>query len=153
MMQMKRLFSCAAIFAFFTCFPASAQDIIKSLQQNVAGHGVVVIHQDPVITALIGSQSERIKSGRTMTLSGYRIQAYAGNNTRKAKNEAHQMASRIKTLFPDMPVYTTFLPPRWICRTGDFRTIEEADAVMRKMREKGSFKEVSIVKDQINIYY
>ena len=51
----------------------------------------------------------------------------------------------------DLPVYTSFNPPRWLCRAGDFRSIEEADAMMRQLRATGVFKEVSIVKDQINI--
>jgi hypothetical protein len=38
-----------------------------------------------------------------------------------------------------------------LCRAGDFRSIEEADAMMRQLRATGAFKEVSIVKDQINI--
>ncbi|WP_410520200.1 SPOR domain-containing protein, partial [Bacteroides sp. RTP31139st1_H2_RTP31139_211217] len=41
--------------------------------------------------------------------------------------------------------------PRWLCRAGDFRSIEEADAMMRQLRATGVFKEVSIVKEQINI--
>ena len=31
------------------------------------------------------------------------------------------------------------------------RSIEEADAMMRKMKATGVFKEVSIVKDEVNI--
>ena len=46
---------------------------------------------------------------------------------------------------------TFFTSPRWLCRVGDFRSIEEADAMMRKLRATGIFREVSIVKDQINI--
>lgn len=84
---------------------------------------------------------------------GYRIQVYAGNNTRNAKNEAYAEASRVREVFPELNVYTSFIPPRWLCRVGDFRTIEEADAVMRRLRESKVFKEVSIVKDQINISY
>jgi hypothetical protein len=38
-----------------------------------------------------------------------------------------------------------------LCRVGDFRTIEEADATMRQLRSTGVFKEVSIVKEQVNI--
>ena len=41
--------------------------------------------------------------------------------------------------------------PRWLCRVGDFRSIEEADAMMRRLKATGVFKEVSIVRDQINI--
>ena len=61
------------------------------------------------------------------------------------------MGARVKQLFPELPVYTTFNPPRWLCRAGDFSTIEEADAVMRQMRAVGDFKAVSIVREQINI--
>jgi hypothetical protein len=36
---------------------------------------------------------------------------------------------------------------------GDFRSIEEADAVMRQLKETGMFKEMSIVRGQVNISY
>ena len=61
------------------------------------------------------------------------------------------MGSRIKEYFPELSVYTSFHSPRWLCRVGDFRSIEEADAMMRQLRATGVFKEVSIVKEQINI--
>jgi outer membrane protein assembly factor BamA len=38
-----------------------------------------------------------------------------------------------------------------LCRVGDFRSIEEADAAMRRLKATGVFKEVSIVREQINI--
>jgi hypothetical protein len=57
----------------------------------------------------------------------------------------------VRAEFPDLPVYTYFQPPRWLCRVGDFRSIEEADAAMRKLKGSGAFKEVSIVREQINI--
>lgn len=130
---------------------AQAQNIIKSLERTVPGQGKVTIHQDPHIEALIGV--ERASSGeqKVLKISGYRVQAYAGNNTRQAKNDAHNVASRIREYFPDLVVYTSFNPPRWLCRVGDFRSIEEADAMMRKLKATGVFKEVSIVRDQINI--
>ena len=59
--------------------------------------------------------------------------------------------SQVKVYFPELAVYTSFNPPRWLCRVGDFRSIEEADAMMRKMKATGVFKEVSIVKDEVNI--
>ncbi|MBR6433898.1 MAG: SPOR domain-containing protein, partial [Bacteroides sp.] len=71
--------------------------------------------------------------------------------TRQAKNEAYAVAARIKEYFPDLTVYTFFNPPRWLCRAGDYRSIEEADAMMRRLRATGVFKEVSIVREQINI--
>ena len=80
-----------------------------------------------------------------------RDRAYAGNNTRQAKNDAYRVSSQVKVYFPELAVYTSFNPPRWLCRVGDFRSIEEADAMMRKMKATGVFKEVSIVKDEVNI--
>lgn len=131
---------------------AQAQNIVKSLERAVPGQGKVSIHQDPRIEALLGM--ERPATGGEQSIiktSGFRIQAYAGNNTREAKNDAHHVASRVKEYFPELSVYTSFNPPRWLCRVGDFRSIEEADAAMRKMKATGVFKEVSIVKDQINV--
>ena len=74
-----------------------------------------------------------------------------GNNSRVARNEANNVATKVKEEFPDMPVYAYFQPPRWLCRVGDFRSIEEADAAMRRLKATGVFKEVSIVREQINI--
>ena len=88
---------------------------------------------------------------RVLKSAGYRIQLYAGNNTRQAKNEAQKVSDDIKQAFPDLPIYTSFNPPRWLCRVGDFRSIEEADAMMRQIKATGKFKEFSIVKDYINI--
>lgn len=135
---------------------AGAQDIVKSLEQDVPGQGKVRIYQDPRIAELIGMDSASVArqdEGKVIKAAGYRIQVYAGNNTRQAKNEAYAAASRVTAYFPELETYTFFNPPRWLCRVGDFRSIEEADAMMRKMRDTGEFKEVSIVKEQINIYF
>ena len=130
---------------------AQAQGIVKSLERTVPGQGKVTIHQDPRIEALIGVERPATGEQKVIKTSGYRIQAYAGNNTRQAKNDAYQVASRIKEYFPELPIYTSFTPPRCLCRVGDFRSIEEADAMMRRLKATGVFKEVSIVRAQINI--
>ena len=140
-----------ACFAF-AAFASAQNNIVKSLERNVPGQGKVTIHQDARIEALIGQ--EYIPNGtenRVLKSQGYRVQVYAGNNTIRAKNEAHSVGSRIKEYFPELSVYTSFHSPRWLCRVGDFRSIEEADAMMRQLRATGVFKEVSIVKEQINI--
>ena len=124
-----------------------AQGIVKSLERNVPGQGKVTIR----IEALIGMERPATGEQKVIKTSGFRIQAYAGNNTRQAKNDAYHVASRVKEYFPELTVYTSFNPPRWLCRVGDFRSIEEADAMMRRLKATGVFKEVSIVRDQINI--
>lgn len=151
---MKRLF--ILLSACFLCVlysSAQSKNIISSLEKNVPGQGKVTIHQDARIAALVGSDAVPVSAdgSRVIKKAGYRIQVYAGNNTRAAKNAAHAVGVRVKELFPDLPVYTSFNPPRWLCRAGDFSTIEEADAVMRQLRAVGDFKAVSIVREQITI--
>ena len=134
---------------FFLTFGISAfaqQNIVESLQRNRAGEGAVTIHQDPKITGLIGTIHTGSAAGgeqKTLKARGYRVQVYAGNNSR--------VANKVKEEFPELPVYAYFQPPRWLCRVGDFRSIEEADATMRRLKATGVFKEVSIVREQINI--
>lgn len=151
---MKRNLSIlVALFALFAVTTVQAQTIIKSLEQNRPGQGTVNIYQDPHIEALIGVRSANSGTveGKVIKTSGYRVQVYAGNNSRTAKEEAARIASQVKDYFPDLAIYTRFSNPRWICRVGDYRSIEEADAMMRKLKGTGVFKEVSIVKEQINI--
>ena len=128
-----------------------AQNIVKSLERYVPGQGKVTIHQDPRIEALLGTEYVATGEQTILKSPGYRVQVYAGNNSRTARNEATNMASKVKEYFPDLKTYAFFTSPRWLCRVGDFRSFEEADAMMRKLRATGVFKEVSIVKDQINI--
>lgn len=136
-------------------FLASAQrSILDELQKDRAGQGKVRVHQDAGISALLGSvyvKSADETEGKVIKARGYRVQVYAGNNSRMARQEANDVAEQIKVEFPELPVYAFFQPPRWLCRVGDYRSIEEADAVMRRLKATGKFKEVSIVREQINI--
>ena len=80
------------------------QNIVESLQRNRAGEGTVTIHQDPKITGLIGSiYTGNVTGGEQKMLKarGYRVQVYAGNNSRVARNEANNVATKVKEEFPD----------------------------------------------------
>ena len=91
----------------FTAVGAQAQNIIKSLERTVPGQGKVTIHQDPKIEALIGVERPSMGEQKVLKAAGFRIQAYAGNNTRQAKNDAYHVASRVKEYFPELTVYTS----------------------------------------------
>lgn len=149
---MKLLLTLALL---FTAQLANAQQtIIESLKTQRSGEGRVTIHQDAQISSLIGKRYIRAttpESQRTLKSRGFRVQVYAGNNSRQARNDANAVAEKVKKEFPDMPVYTYFQPPRWLCRVGDFKSIEEAHVAMRQLKASGTFKEVSIVREQINI--
>ena len=144
------------LFVFLMAFGLSAfaqQNIVNELQKKEVGQGTVNIIQDERISALLGVVYVKNddEESKVLKARGYRVQVYAGNNSRIARSEANEVAELIKTEFPEIPVYAYFQPPRWLCRVGDYRSIEEADAAMRRLKATGKFKEVSIVREQINI--
>lgn len=85
-------------------------------------------------------------------VTGYRVQAYAGGNTRKDRQNATSVGNAIKRKFPEQPIYVHFYSPRWICRVGNFRTYEEAHAMLTEIRAMG-YKQASIVKGKISVQY
>ena len=143
------------LFLFAAMHVSAQQNIVEELHAQKAGQGVVVVHQDPAIASLLGKRfiHSAVLSDQqnVIRVRGFRVQVYAGNNSRQARGEANSMAEKVKEAFPEIPVYTYFQPPRWLCRVGDFRSIEEAHVAMRKLKDSGEFKEVAIVREQINI--
>ena len=71
-------------------------------------------------------------------ISGYRVQAFAGGNTRDDKQRAQQIGNAIKMKHPDQPVYVHFYSPRWICRVGNYRTYGEAQKMLHSLRAMGN---------------
>lgn len=157
----------------------SAQETFtQHLTRHTAGEGRVTLHHDAEIDALVNTPAnhtvakpvhvhktdadsivtatESIKEnhfGHRSQAVGFRIQVYAGGNSRQSKSEAHRMASLVRSHFGDVAVYTSFISPRWVCRVGDFKTREEATEQLRKMRDTQLFNEASIVKSKIYVYY
>ena len=131
--------------------PMMAQDnIVDRLQQTVPGQGVITIHQDARLNALLGMVYDpTLSKGKKIQTVGYRIQIYAGGNTRLSKEEALKAAQYVKDNYPEIPVYTEFVAPRWVCRVGDYKTIEEADKAMRMLKQSRSFKEIAILPNQL----
>lgn len=153
-MRIKPLYI-VLLFGFIASGKIYGQDnIIKSLERQEPGTGVVTIHQDKRLESLIGtkhSNKGNIADTKVLKEPGYRIQVYAGGDSRNSKSAAYQMEEQVKGLFPELPVYTVFRSPRWLCQVGDYKTIEEAYAMMRKMKQFEAFSEASIVKTQIII--
>ena len=85
-------------------------------------------------------------------VNGYRVQAFAGGNSRKDRQQAEQTGNSIKASFPDTPVYVHFYSPRWICRVGNYRTYEEAHQMLISLRKMG-FSQATIVKGKITVQY
>lgn len=177
-MKMKRL--AFVLFIFVNCQLSivnclSAQETFtERLKRPVSGQGTVVIRHDADIEALIygrriapvvqrqqspdtisvgqHADSLLIATGHKVRMTGYRVQVYAGGNSRDAKRRAYQMEGLVRSSFPDQPVYTRFVSPRWICHVGDFQTREEALQLLQEMRKTGKFSEAITVKCKITGY-
>ncbi len=87
---------------------------------------------------------------RSYKVTGYRVQAYAGGNSREDRQKAEQIGNSIKMRYPDQPVYVHFYSPRWICRVGNFRSQAEATQMLQKIRDMG-YKQACLVKGQITV--
>ena len=83
-------------------------------------------------------------------VTGYRVQAYAGGNSRNDRLKAEQIGNAIKMKYPEQPVYVHFYSPRWICRIGNFRSLAEAQKMLAKVRAMG-YKQACLVKGKITV--
>ena len=163
------------IFSFSQPLFAQTQPFTERLQKAVSGQGTVRLHQDADIVALVNGTARRsvtttrslltstdsllsandsllMGTGRKVRMNGYRVQAYAGGNSRDAKRRAYQVDALVRKLFPEQPVYTRFISPRWICHVGDFQTRAEALRLLKDMRRTGKFSEAITVRCKINAY-
>ena len=165
----------ALIFCLLTVQMNAQQAFTERIQQVVGSMGRIILHQDKTITDLVNGPkrsvispnqkglqdgtaqypdslaADSLSQGPTIRINGYRIQVYFGDNSRKGKTEARAAGLRFRNYFPNQPVYVSFASPHWLCRAGDFRTIEEASEILRQIREMGIFREAVLVKSKIKV--
>ena len=111
---------------------------------------VVVEHHDTTTIDMPEEIQKKILKGTKV--AGYRVQVFAGGNTRNDRLKAERIGSEIRSLFPGVPVYVHFYSPRWICRMGNYRTYEEAHAVLERVKNNG-YQSAIIVKGKITVQY
>ena len=172
---MKYAFALTLLLSAMTI--SAQQTFTERLQQAAESAGRIILHQDKSITDLVNGTKKPVVTpvqkrqvgdtasshypdsmaldslslGPKVKISGYRIQVYFGDNSRKGKTEARAAGLRFRNSFPELPVYVSFVSPHWLCRAGDFRTMEEASETLRLIREMGIFREAVIVKSKINV--
>ena len=81
---------------------------------------------------------------------GYRIQVFAGANTRADRAKAHEIGAKVKAEIPGQPVYVHFYSPRWCCRFGNFRRMDDATNVLKKIKKMG-YKNACVIKTIITV--
>ena len=85
-------------------------------------------------------------------INGYRVQVFAGGNSRNDRLKAERTGESMKSSFPSVPVYVHFYSPRWICRMGNYRTYEEAHEMLQRVKQLG-YDSAIIVKGKITVQY
>ena len=109
--------------------------------------------QEPDIhTATPDTIDIRKKVMKGYKINGFRVQVFAGGNSRNDRLKAERIGNEIKSLFPEEPIYVHFYSPRWICRMGNYRTYEEAHEILRSVKELG-YQSAIIVKGKITVQY
>ena len=89
---------------------------------------------------------------RSYKVNGYRVQVFAGGNSRNDKQKAQAAGNAVKHAMPEQPVYVHFYSPRWICRVGNFKSYEEAKRVLQQVQKMG-YKQACIVSGKITVAY
>lgn len=86
--------------------------------------------------------------------TGYRIQAYSDNNMQSAKAAAQQRARAIAMKFPQYRSYISYNAPSWRLRIGDFKSQEDAQKALQRLRAAfpAYGREMIIVRDHINVW-
>ncbi|MEG1616851.1 MAG: SPOR domain-containing protein [Bacteroidales bacterium] len=131
------------------------QTMINNLRSYSPGKGEVHIFQDSKLDSLMNKPSisgnvENINGEMFVTTRGWRIQIFSGNNQKQSKSEAYEKEKLIKDIFPEADTYVSFKSPFWRLRVGNFRTSEEAHAMLRDLKRNfPNWKEMRIVDDLI----
>ena len=144
---------------------ATRKTIIDHFRIHNAQLGRVRIFQSPLLDSIMSGQirTTSVSSSRAhnenisnndeyITMKGYRIQIFSGNNQRVSKNEAYIKEQQIKEYFPLMDTYVSFHSPFWKLRIGNYRTAEEAHAQLRELKQIfPNWKEMFIVRENIKV--
>ena len=145
---MKRVVMLISMLFCVLCAGAQS-NIISKIESFSFGEGKVRINQPEKLVSLMGTMA----SGDVQQIEGYRVLVYSGNNSRQARDEANAMAEYMRANYPGAEVYVVFESPIRTCEYGDYRTREEAELVMYRLRKTKKFKEISVKKCMINLPY
>lgn len=129
---------------------AQQQKEREEARRQEAKRQTMVDNNDDVDIPVIDTRKKVMRNSRKV--DGYRVQAFAGGNSRDDRNKAQSIGNNIKQHFPSEPIYVHFYSPRWICRVGNYRSFAEASAMLKELKKLG-YKSACIVKGKITVQY
>ena len=140
---MRKLFCKACVFTLLlsvvTVFDAMSQravadtSIVQYLERSASG-GRVQITQPAELSQRVARVVEDAESS-SVKVPIYRIQLFSSNNS-NAKDVAEKLKREFLNSFPDMPATVSYVSPFWRLRVGEFRTHEEASAILPQIQRK-----------------
>ena len=118
----------------------------SALEARLVGKAEVSSMTDRIV-----EQPETVEQTPVVT-GGYRVQVFADNNARTAKDEARSKAIAIREQLPHLATYVTYEAPYWRLRVGDFRSESDAEAAAAEIKHyfPNISREVRVVRDRIN---
>lgn len=131
------------IIVFLLCFTwlfaqtserKASKTIFESLAIPDSTSGAqVILHQDVRIETVFANR--KVQSSNS-TMVGYRVQVFSSNLQRTAKTEAYKIEQELSDAFPEYNVYVSYSAPFWKVRIGDFRTMQEAQALRTEISKQ-----------------
>ncbi len=132
--------------------PVKPAPVTPVTQPNQTGRSSLTTPTSPTTTIIPDTVDTTKKLMHGVKVNGFRVQAFAGGNSRADRQKAERIGNDIKSHFSNVPVYVHFYSPRWICRVGNYRTYEEAHQMLMSLRSLG-YTQATIVKGKITVAY
>lgn len=124
----------------------------KTKEHNAAEHKKVTTTSTSNSNAKNNGQKHYVNRARHKQ-RGFRICIFTGGNTRADKIKAIEMGQKCRNLFKELAVYPSFEAPRWVTHVGDFKTRQEAQKYVTRIRRARISYEVRIVSSEVNVPY
>jgi hypothetical protein len=103
-----------------------------------AQQGTVTIHHSDSMEQLL-YQNKKATTANTeeaLVATGYRVQIYSSNASRKAKETAFEWKKNIEEAFTNHKAYVVYQAPFWKVRVGDFTHYAEAVLFSKELAQK-----------------
>ena len=127
------------------------KNVTKSSAADSARHSKIDSTRNNTLDSTRNNIFVQSNTGPRRKVMGFRVQAFAGNNSRVSREKARNIGERLKSEFPGHAVYVHFYTPRWVCRMGNYQTREEAEIMLNKVKDLG-YSAACLVKGKITVH-
>lgn len=124
--------------------------IVQYLERNNTG-GTIQIEQPAELSRRVARVGDEVETNM-VKVPVYRIQLFSSNNA-SAKTQAENLAKEVEGAFPNLQAAVSYASPFWRLRVGEFRTYEEANAMLPIIQNKFSDLQrgMLIIRERISV--